>query len=283
MNTGLFAGLARRALQATALRARLPARYESAAAGADPTAAALPEPAAPASAPPPAPWGHSTAASAARAPAALDVTATRPEPPADIAAVDAALGVATRVAAPAPTAFGFETASGNRRRPALHDHREWPDEAVPRLEIPPMRRSPVDAMPLNTEPALATPAAPPAALPAAQTPGRPTEPSPPHSAASAGHAADLALALRERMAQQVPRLLDDHWPARPGGDTSPVAPASRAASPAAHRVDITIGSIAIVLTQAAAAAPARAAAPAAGPAVQSLDAYLQARQRRGTR
>jgi len=56
-----------------------------------------------------------------------------------------------------------------------------------------------------------------------------------------------------------------------------------AAAPAAPRVDITIGSIDIVVAPTAAAPAPRVAAAAPASSVQSLDAYLQSRQGRGGR
>jgi hypothetical protein len=88
----------------------------------------------------------------------------------------------------------------------------------------------------------------------------------------------------DSLRQHAPQRLDDGHSLNALG-SAPAAPLSaygaRAAAPmpvAAPRVDITIGSIDIVVSPAA--APAPRAAAAAG-SVQSLDAYLHARQHRG--
>jgi hypothetical protein len=268
MSTGLFAGLARKALQATAIRPRLPSRYEGLASGlaegaAGPSDMATTAPAATAASmrfSPSAPLAPPTQITE-RPPVAHEPAAALPR--ADRSAAEPAADAASLLVAgvrSAPSAVGLEQqavappADGPTARSVL------PGAGLPQ--------------PLTT-----------AHQPAVQ--GVLTGPQTAPSSLPSPAAEAPALSLRQRIAEQLPRPLDEHMaaPSRvapravdDGGARTAVPLNARPAPPS---VEITIGSIDIVLTQAPVAAPARAAAPPAGPAVQSLDAYLQARQRRG--
>lgn len=299
MNSSLFAGLARKALQATAITPRLPSRYESLAVARAEAAAAtaartfdrdaafsaahnVPRPTlTPKSAPTPTPksrptdagsddWRAEPLTSPLSAPAPhAHPTIGDPASTADMASPSRspaapARGAAARAAAPAsstgwPAAQPAQTTAAHRLNP----------EAVPLTGGP--SRAPRE-MPVQ---------------------GLLSEPRRARATDSTPAAEGSVQALRERIARQLARLDDPlgftraRAATRYGGDPAPDPSSSSAwsaalrANPAAPQVEITIGSIDIVLTTAPAAAPLRAAAQPAGPAVQSLDAYLQARQRRG--
>ena len=296
MSTDLFAGLARKALQTTAIKPRLPSRFESLVSGPVDGAAGAPGIDTAFMPPPSMPSPVRSTARDGRVASQAEALLHAP------ASLTASSRTAQGLAREAPQAPPLRSTAARSAPPAHRDERpaaaqpahapsnapadSAADSAAPVLAAATAERlAQADALPPQTRPA----------KPTAPSPGWLTQSPPAQVSPSAPAAADGALALRERIAQQVARLLDEHaaLPSRVTSRvTSQVMSSAGAGAPAvstsplrggraAPHVDITIGSIDIVLTPAPVAAPARTAPPPPGPAVQSLDAYLQARQRRG--
>ena len=281
-----LAGLARKALQTTAITPRLPSRYESRVA-----------------AQPGADWAFDGEATPTGPPAVAAVpggpVANQAEPVLSAlppSTVDArSTGTAAlRAASEAPVlgARAPAAASGSRRQQPAAALLADPD-ADEFADAVAVRRAPSVARPpsLNLAAAQVPPqdwlADPEAAHSRGASPPDGVSVPAQASALMSAQSSGRAQALRERIAQQVPRLQDEagaapSWaPPRAGAEPLAVPTVALNTRQASPSVEITIGSIAITLTQAPVAAPARAAVPPADPAVQSLDAYLQARQRRG--
>jgi hypothetical protein len=281
---GLFAALARKALQATAIRPRLPSRYEGSAAEAFNATA----------------WTTQSDVHGAQEAREAPATAPQRSPGQARATPPGARPPTVGERAPADLETG---AAQNDPGPAHAPQRAAPASVLAEPVQAPAARSSAArrataSLPPSAEASVGRPSPADVGLPAlgaavstmapavASTAGF-SEP-PPRPTARADAATGSAQVLRARIAEQVARLQDG--PAAPSpallhaGEAAPAAAAAPLnAGPNAPRVDITIGSIAIVLTPAPAATVARVAPPAAGPAVQSLDAYLLARQRRGVR
>ena len=279
----LFAALARRALVPRAIAPRLPSRFEalSALAGdveppAMAMAMAMEEPgtaaasAAGAHHPMAARIGHLPVPALRAAPAPNDASPATPPPSSAVFRVEhtAPLAVATTLAAPTASMPG-ERAAVDATRVELRAALRAAQAAVAQLKT--LQAATADPRPARYEPP-SGPALQPAPVPPMASPA-----PAPYSSAAAG----VLEALRSRHIERLDA--PQHTPEAGSAPAVMSPPHSARSAAAAPHVDITIGSIDIVVAPAFAPAPApRSSAAAQTPAaVQSLNDYLQSRQRKG--